>query len=66
MPFMKFQKGYLMTGKVLVKIDIKKTKLLMKKALSKGYKSAAIVLIHAWKHPKHEKIIKKTGYRIRF
>ncbi|MDG2268736.1 MAG: hydantoinase B/oxoprolinase family protein [Alphaproteobacteria bacterium] len=54
------------TGKVLVKIDIKKTKILMRKALNRGYKSAAIVLIHAWKYPKHEKILKKIAIELGF
>ena len=54
------------TGKVLVKIDIKNAKILMKKALNKGYKSIAIVLIHAWKHPKHEKILKKIAIELGF
>ena len=38
----------------------------MKKALNKGYKSVAIVLIHAWKHPKHEKILKKIAIELGF
>ena len=54
------------TGKVLVKIDINKTKILMRKALNRGYKSAAIVLIHAWKYPKHEKILKKIAIKLGF
>ncbi|MDB9971644.1 hydantoinase B/oxoprolinase family protein [Alphaproteobacteria bacterium] len=54
------------TGKVLVKIDIKKTTVLMKKALNRGYKSAAIVLIHAWKHPRHEKTLKKLAIELGF
>ena len=38
----------------------------MKKALNRGYKSAAIVLIHAWKHPRHEKTLKKLAIELGF
>jgi 5-oxoprolinase (ATP-hydrolysing) len=53
-------------GKILVKLDINKAKILMKKAIKKGHKSAAIVLLHAWKYPRHEKILKKLAIELGF
>jgi 5-oxoprolinase (ATP-hydrolysing) len=48
-------------GKILIKLDVNHAKKIMRKALNKGYKSIAIVLMHSWKHPKHEKILKKIA-----
>ena len=38
----------------------------MKKALKNGCKSAAIVLMHSWSHPKNEKLLEKIAYDVGF
>ena len=38
------------TGKTLLKLNIDEAKIIMQKAINKGYKSVAIVLMHAWKY----------------
>ena len=38
----------------------------MKKAFDNGYKSIAIVLMHSWKYPKHERILKIIAEKIGF
>ncbi len=53
-------------GKVLLKLDTDKAKKSMKKAFDNGYKSIAIVLMHSWKYPKHERILKIIAEKIGF
>ena len=53
-------------GKVLLKLDLSKAKKSMKTAFNKGYKSIAIVLMHSWKYPKHEKILQVIAEEIGF
>jgi len=54
------------TGKTLLKLNINEAKIIMQKAINKGYKSLAIVLMHAWKYPKHERILKNIAKEIGF
>jgi 5-oxoprolinase (ATP-hydrolysing) len=53
-------------GKVLLKLDNNHARLIMQKAIKKGYKSIAIVLMHSWKYPRHEKILKRIATKIGF
>ncbi|PPR26844.1 MAG: Acetophenone carboxylase gamma subunit [Alphaproteobacteria bacterium MarineAlpha9_Bin1] len=53
-------------GKVIDKLDVKRAKNSMKKAINEGYNSAAIVLLHGWKHKKHEKILEKLAMSLNF
>jgi len=53
-------------GKISKKLDLIKTKKLLKNAFNMGFKSIAIVLLHGYKHQKHElqvaSIAKKIGF----
>ena len=53
-------------GKELIKPNIINIKSIMKNALNAGCNSAAIVLMHAWKHPKNEKLLEKLANNIGF
>ena len=46
-------------GRNIIKPSYKEIKNQMKKALKNGCKSAAIVLMHSWSHPKNEKLLEK-------
>ncbi|PPR17104.1 MAG: Acetophenone carboxylase gamma subunit [Alphaproteobacteria bacterium MarineAlpha9_Bin3] len=55
------------TGTILLRLNEFKARNILKKVIKKGYKSLAIVLMHSWKYPKHEKklgnIAKKMGFK---
>ncbi len=54
-------------GKTLLKLNESHARSIIKKIIKKGYKSIAIVLMHSWKYPKHEKklgnIAKRLGFK---
>ena len=53
-------------GRDIIIPDHKEIEKQMKNALKKGCKSAAIVLMHSWYHPKNEKLIEKIAKYIGF
>ena len=53
-------------GGVAINLDINHTKVALEKAYKKGYRSIAIVLMHAFKFPTHEKQIAKLANDIGF
>ena len=53
-------------GKVLKRLDRKKTELALTKAFNLGFKSIAIVLLHGYRYQEHEKQIKSIAKKIGF
>ena len=53
-------------GKIIENLNKKNINNMMKNAIKSGCKSAAIVLVHAWKYPKNENILEKMANKIGF
>ena len=53
-------------GKILTKLDVLKSKKLLKSAFNEGYKSIAIVLLHGYRYQDHENKLKLIAKEIGF
>lgn len=53
-------------GEVLIALDLTRTRSSLAKAYNKGYRSIAIVLMHAYKFPEHEKQVAELAAQIGF
>lgn len=53
-------------GEVIIELDVARTRNALAQAYNKGFRSIAIVLMHAYKYPEHEKQVAELASQIGF